>query len=227
MNTNEISDASLRQTPGPAGEPVEVADERSRHEFERLYHQTCRDKPNMPPGEYREAPKEEAKGGENRDESLTALMRSLYAERLGTPSAQTQAAPVVVDSADSADSAAPRAAERIERLVEQILVSLPDSVGDREVRLMVKNSVLPDTEIRLSRGTDGLLSVTLETGRHDTFQTLVAAQAELKRALDTQENREVRLVVVDTRDTGAEEGRSDQRSRCYTTFSGFDDDEAR
>jgi type III secretion system needle length determinant len=114
-------------------------------------------------------------------------------------------------------------AERVERLVEQILISHPDQAGDREVRLMVKNSVLPDTEIHLSRGTDGLLSVTLATGRNDTFQTLVAAQAELKQALDARENREVRLAVVDTRGAGAEEGKSDRRSRGHTAYHDSDD----
>jgi type III secretion system needle length determinant len=151
-------------------------------------------------------------------------MRSLFAERLGTPP-PTNAVQEV--HAAPAGSAAPRSTEMVERLVEQILVSPPDQAGEKEVRLMVRNSVLPDTEIRLSRGTDGLLSVTLATGRGDAFQTLVAAQAELKQALDAREDREVRLIVVDTQDAGAEEGRSDRRSRGYTGYSDSDDGDAR
>ena len=229
MNTNKISDASLRQTPGAALESVGVADETAQREFRRLYHQdpsetdppeTSRDKPKWPPGEERKEAAPPPDGEENRDESLASLMRGLFTEHLGAPSAEAHAAPA---SADSADSAALHSAERVERLVEQILVSSPDQAGDREVRLMVRNSVLPDTEIRLSRGTDGLLSVTLATGRHDAFQTLVAAQAELKQALDARETQGVRLVVADTRDADAEEGRSDKRSRGYTRFPGADD----
>jgi type III secretion system needle length determinant len=151
-------------------------------------------------------------------------MHSLFAERLGTPPPTNAVQEVHVAPAGSA---APRSTEMVERLVEQILVSPPDQAGEKEVRLTVRNSVLPDTEIRLSRGTDGLLSVTLATGRNDAFQTLVAAQAELKQALDAREDREVRLIVVDTRDAGAEEGGSDRRSRGYTAYSDSDDSDAR
>jgi type III secretion system needle length determinant len=220
------------------------ADETARREFERLYQQDRQEplkgrseappgltpeRPGFsespsepparadkyghpPPGENREkaAP---PKGEENRDESLSSLMHSLFAERLGAPSADAAWA-----SANASEAAVPRPAEMVERLVEQILVSHPGEAGDKEVRLMVRNSVLPDTEIRISRGTDGLLSVTLATGRNDAFQTLVAAQAELKQALDVQENREVRLTVVDTRGAGAEDGRSERRSRGYTDY---------
>ncbi|MDR2450674.1 MAG: hypothetical protein LBE85_02655 [Candidatus Accumulibacter sp.] len=231
MNTNRIGDASLPQTPGAAAESAGVADESARREFERLYHQDRQeppgDRPGTPPGaaaeeEYRHPPpagsREEAAPPEveetPRDESLASLMRGLFAERLGAPSGEA-ARDARAASAHPADSAAPRLAERIERLVEQVLVSRPGEAGDKEVRLMVRNSVLPDTEIRLSRGTDGLLSVTLATGRDDAFQTLVAARTELKQALDARENREVRLTVVDTRGAGAEEGGSDRRSRGY------------
>jgi type III secretion system needle length determinant len=244
MGTNRIGDTNLHQTQEAAAEPARVADEAARREFERLYRrdrqEASRDKPEARSGATAVAEKSDdaahfrdmsvragKDGGEHDhplpdgerdgDGSLASLMHSLFAERLGASS---------VDAAHTASvpagSAVPRSAEMVEHLVEQILVSHPDQVGDREVRLMVRNSVLPDTEIRLSRGTDGLLSVTLATGRNDAFQTLVAAQVELKQALDARENREVRLTVVDTRDAGAEEGGSDRRSRGHMDY--YDDD---
>jgi type III secretion system needle length determinant len=245
MNTNRISDAGLRQTPGtsPGASPgtspgtspgdASAADvlelERSLNMPGTLPGLTPEppgfsepparaDKyGHPPPGEPREEAAPPPEGKE--DENLASLMRGLFAEHaehLGAPGAPSADAAREAHAA----SAAPRQAEMVERLVEQILVSHPNQPGDSEVRLMVRNSLLPDTEIRLTRGTDGLLSVTLATGRNDAFQTLVAAQAELKQALDARENREVRLIVVDTRDAGAEEGRSDQRSRGYTAYDG-------
>jgi type III secretion system needle length determinant len=229
MNTNKIGSADLRQTPGATVASARVADETARNEFEHLYHRDHREAPRdrreTQSGEGRDetAPPDREKNREkNDDESLSSLMRSLFAERLGAPPADAAR-----EAHAASDLAAPRPAEMVERLVEQILVSHPDQAGESEVRLMVKDSVLPDTEIRLSRGTDGLLSVTLSTGRNDAFQTLVAAQAELKQALNARETQEIRLTVVDTRGTGAEEGRSDRRSRGHTAYYGSDDGDAR
>jgi type III secretion system needle length determinant len=163
---------------------------------------------------------------EKKDEApgLSSLMSSLFSERLGVSSIPTT-------PATSVDVAAPAprmaTAEMVGQLVDQILVSHPDQLGEQEVRLMVKNSVLPDTEIRLSRGTDGLLNVTLTTGRNDAFQTLVDAQTELKQILDAQEKREVRITVVDARGAEAEDGGRDRRSRSHAAYMSNDDDVSR
>jgi type III secretion system needle length determinant len=231
MDTSRIIDTDMthgasRETTAE-GPEASVPDEASRREFDRLYSQ---ERPRNMPVETREgemADLSEQAAPDSRKtetESLPSLMSSLFGERLGAASAPTTPA-VPVASAD-----APRMAEMVDRLVEQILVSHPDRIGnrdDREVRLMVRNSVLPDTEIRLSRGADGLLSVTLATGRSDALQTLVAARADLKQALDTQENREIRLTVLDTRDAEAEDGNSDRRSRAYTAYAPDDGGDTR
>jgi type III secretion system needle length determinant len=201
MNTT-IKDAGLtspRESAAAAREGPGVAEEASRREFDRLY------------GRAREAdPEKNAR--EDREESLSSLMSSLFDERLGatvkSPAQTAQTAPVD----------APRTEEMVERLVAQILVSDPS--GDqtnREVRLMVRDSLLPDTEIRLARGADGLLRVTLATDRSDAFQTLVAAQTELKAALDAREKQEVRLIVTDR--SGAEDGERDRRSQGYQAYA--------
>jgi type III secretion system needle length determinant len=200
----------------PAGAEPDVAEAATRKEFDRLSYRTEKHDEGS-----------EARLGKPQDkqkESLSSLISSLFGERLGvTPGsvqvmlANTTVAPATVD--------APRTTEMVERLVAQILVSPPDSAGEQEVRLMVKDSLLPDTEIRLARGADGLLSVTLSTGRSEVFQTLVAAQADLKQALDAREKQEVRLVVMDTQKSGAEDENGGRRSRGYGAYAP-DDGEA-
>ncbi|MDR2788743.1 MAG: hypothetical protein LBD06_10415 [Candidatus Accumulibacter sp.] len=192
-----------RETSGDAPGTGKV-DEESRRDFDRYRHQARREASGDAPGT------EETDAGKNPEMSLSSLIGSLFGERLGT-AASAAAAPV--------DSAAPLPTEAtVRHLVDQILVSHPDQAGDREVRLRVRDSVLPDTEIRLSRGADGCLSVTLATGRGDAFQTLVAAQMELKQALDSRENQEVRLVVLDTRESGRDGADGERRSRGHMAY---------
>ncbi|MDR0672659.1 MAG: hypothetical protein LBF93_03145 [Zoogloeaceae bacterium] len=187
------SAATARDGPG-------VAEEAARREFDYLY------------GKEREAGSGEDRQENKEEESLSSLMSKLFDERLGAPAKSP------AQSAQTAPVDAPRTAEMVERLVAQILVSDPSGdQANREVRLMVRDSLLPDTEIRLARGADGLLRVTLATGRSDAFQTLVAAQTELKAALDAREKQEVRLIVTDR--SGAEDGERDRRSQGYQAYA--------
>jgi type III secretion system needle length determinant len=158
---------------------------------------------------------QEAEQGGTKDKSetsLSTLIGNLFSERLGT--AVTTATPAPANPTPSSP-----VETTVAHLVERILVSHPDHVGEQEVRLSVRDSVLPDTEIRLSRGADGLLSVTLATGRSDAFQTLVAAQAELKLALDAREQQEIRLLVINTRKTGTDDTDSERRSRGHMAYA--------
>jgi len=100
-------------------------------------------------------------------------------------------------------------------LVDRILTSSTETGGAQEVRLQVSQDLLPDTEIRLSRGLDGLLSVTLVTGRPESFQTLVAAQDSLRTALSGLEEKEVRLTVTGAGTGAGEDGSAERRSRGY------------
>jgi type III secretion system needle length determinant len=169
----------------------------------------------MPEAESARPDQPDRKSGEREDNSLSSLMSGLLGERLGataTPAATQAAVPA------SPVENAPRMEEMVSRLVEQILVSRPDQAGETEVRLRVQNAVLPDTEIRLVRGTDGLLSVTLSTGRDDAFQTLVSARADLQRALNAGESQEVRVTVMNAGESQAEDGSSGRRSRGYAAW---------
>ena len=121
--------------------------------------------------------------------------------------------------AEAAAPAAQLAEADLDTLVERILVSTPES-GGHEVRISLGDSVLRGTEIILQRGLDGMLSVSLNTTDAASFQTLVSAQNELKRMLETRENGDVRVEV--SRDNGHDGNDADRESRGkqdYDTFA--------
>ncbi|GHU25960.1 hypothetical protein AGMMS50256_01860 [Betaproteobacteria bacterium] len=150
------------------------------------------------------------------DEDLSSLMSRLYAERLGAqPAASEQAG---VPGANALPAGEAKTQEMVDQLVRQILVSHPDQAGDREVRLILQDSVLPNTEVRLSRGADGLLSVSLLTDRDDAFQTLVTLQATLKEQLTLHEQRDVRVVVTNTQGGQGSDDAPGRRSANYRAY---------
>lgn len=126
-------------------------------------------------------------------------------------------------NAQAADgAAAPRKLEtvRLEALAEQILVSSRDA-GEAEVRIRLRDGVLPDTEIRLTRELSGRLVVRVVTGDPQTFQTLVSARNDLADALSATESRGV-AVFVDR--NGPDDDAAGRRSRGLTDEDGQDDD---
>lgn len=98
-----------------------------------------------------------------------------------------------------------------EKLVSRILVS-QDSARGQEVRLQLGTEILPDTEIRLIKGRDGMLQVMLLSDNPSSFQTLVAAQGTLKEQLEKFETN-VRIDV--SMHTQEENNDSRRRSRGY------------
>ena len=79
-------------------------------------------------------------------------------------------------------------------LLQRILVAEYDSQGT-EVRLTLGDNVLPGTEIRLLRCGDGSLDVSLVTDNPASWQTLVAAQEDLRQRLERQSQGNVRVHV--------------------------------
>ncbi|MDR3038765.1 MAG: flagellar hook-length control protein FliK [Candidatus Adiutrix sp.] len=186
--------------PPPAGRPEGAAagpgpvSEEKRREFKNL----CQ-------GERDQAPDRQPA-----EESLSAIFSGLMGGRndsAGPAAAASAATPAPALDPD----------DLVNGLVRDILVSAPNQkTGELEVRLRVDERLLPDTEIRLTRGADGLLSVTLTAGRPEAFQTLVAAQETLRAALNSRESQAVRLaVVVSTDQSRGEDGSSERRSRGY------------
>lgn len=142
-------------------------------------------------------------------------MSSLFQNRLAgsgqsPPALQTEAvqAPAVPAGLD------------VEKLVDRILVSDPAHSADNEVRLMLNDSLLTDTEIVLKRSNDGLLSIHIATSDADSLQTLVAARNDLQNALNAVEERDVRLEIsggdASSSSNSNDADDRDRRSRGYT-----------
>jgi type III secretion system needle length determinant len=134
------------------------------------------------------------------------MLSSLLSRSLGSLS---QAGPGSVEAAQQAET--PAASDLAEKLVSRILVSSPDSAG-QEARLMVDPALLADTEIRLTRGPDGFLSVNLITSDQNALQALVEARGSLESALSRTEGPAFRVTVEDSRADaqggGEQQGRS-------------------
>ena len=101
--------------------------------------------------------------------------------------------------------------ELAEKLVERILVG-QTADGGQEVRLRLGPDVLPGTEIRMTKGPNGTLQVVLVTDNASSFQTLVAAQNDLKARLESLDSP-VRIDI--TSESGAEDNDSNRRSRGW------------
>ncbi len=130
---------------------------------------------------------------------MSSPLDGLFANRMGAMSEMTE-----MSSPDSTELA--------NKLLERILVAEPES-GGSEIRLMLNDDVLPGTEIRLLRGVDGFLSVSLVTDNATSFQTLVAAQDSLRRQLEGMEKNVHVEVTSETAGSGAEHNDTRQRSR--------------
>jgi len=179
-----------------------------RDEFQRLY-QKPEDSAEREPARSRnsETPAEQSR--KDQKEDLSSIMSQMWGHTPGQPA---QGGPAeAVAAAPAAGRPEPDLEELVRGLVGEILVSPADRPG--EVRLKVNENLLPGTEIILARAPDGLLTVSLLSGRADSFQTLVAAQGALREALAAQEGDGVRVSVSRAGAGAGEDGSADRRSR--------------
>jgi hypothetical protein len=88
--------------------------------------------------------------------------------------------------------------ELAEKILARVLVGADGPAG-AEARLTVDPAILADVEIRLSRGLDGFLNVTLISADPNSLQTLAQARGDLERALTRTEGAGFKLSVEDDR----------------------------
>lgn len=105
-----------------------------------------------------------------------------------------------------------------DKIVDRILVSDVGSTGKDEVRLMLKNSVLPETEVRITRE-GGNLEIQLVTKDTDAYRLLNERTDGLQNFLKEKlknDDINVRLQFEDTHTEGGDsEGRSRQQRDLY------------
>lgn len=138
----------------------------------------------------------------------------LFGNPLDTMFGQRTSAADVVAAQPAADT--PDLDGLTSALVDRILVSDPRG-GENEIRITLSDNALPGTEVRLTRGTDGMLTVRLETDNASSFQTLVSAQDGLKNKLESLEKGTVRVEVSDS--TRPDDGDAQRRSAGYTGYA--------
>lgn len=132
------------------------------------------------------------------DESGELSFASLFAGRFDGGAVAESAKTDTAQAAQTASSAQ-RAEALAEHLAERILVSEPSAAG-QEVRIQPAGNILPDTEICLVRGTDGLLSAVIHTDNPASFQTLAAAQHDLRARLEASEGQPVHVELRSSAD---------------------------
>jgi hypothetical protein len=106
-------------------------------------------------------------------------------------------APPLVRAPLQAENPARPGGELLSRLADRILVSAADASGPREVRVSLREDVLPGTEIRIRRQPDGNVSVRFVTSDIRSEQLLGANQlTELRDVLARNLQVEVRVTTV-------------------------------
>jgi len=100
-------------------------------------------------------------------------------------------------------------------IADRILVSDPELSGRQEVRIMLKESVLPGTEIRIRKEGDSV-QIQLVTTSNDTFILLSDRKDQLQGHLHSRLGERV-SVGLEFNETGAGQGdgRSRQRRNMY------------
>ena len=194
---NEPVSTESRTRSGQSDSHPLPCDKESSDLFTRKLEERTPGRHDLESGESRDDAHEKAPESPFSMSGMTSPLESLFSNRMEQVSAP-----------------APEAAEpaELERLVERILVSTPET-GGHEVRLSLGSQTLPGTEIILQRDVDGSLAVTLTSSNANAFQTLVASQHTLRQMLENLENSSVRVSV--TQDTGREDNDSNRRSRGY------------
>ena len=107
-------------------------------------------------------------------------------------------------------SRAQEVAEKLQQLVDKIYVSGKDAVNGAEVRLSIKDSILPGTEIRINRN-EGAVSVMLNTTSAESHNLLAQHKASLEKMLADKFTNEIVKVDLHMADNNHDE--NDGRSR--------------
>jgi hypothetical protein len=132
--------------------------------------------------------------------------------------------------------------------VDRILVSAADAKGNAEVRISLRENVLPGTEIRIQHQADGSVAVRFVTNDLRAEQMLGSRQlADLQTTLARNLNVEVSVSTVRPDGSlsaeagirgerksggqgvgqggGAQDGQGDGRSRQHDLFEGLQDEQ--
>ncbi len=105
--------------------------------------------------------------------------------------------------------------EIVHQIANRVLVSEKSIHGNQEIRISIKDSILPQTEVRIQKE-NGLIKINFVTGSPESHNLLFIEKTNLESHLNHTLKQQV--VVEVSRDTGNQnfgEGRSRQRRNLY------------
>lgn len=154
----------------------------------------------------------EQPAGERRDEERPAPPdpKQTPFDLFGPPTGQKPAASVAAPG-NASPNHAPDLGRIAEAVVQRLLVSEGMAPGDQEVRIQLKESVLPGTEIRI-RTEGGRLVVEFVCTNADSVRFLDTQREPLAAHLDGRLKTHAEVLVTPARD-GEFDDRQDGRSR--------------
>lgn len=197
----------------PVRDPAPGFDREAPQKSPRSSEPKLDQKPALKSGMPEDKPRAQLSEEPGRSAAKDLNQEAFLAAMFGRGADAVNAAPQPLVVAPAAEAGEPRGAALadgdLSRLVERILVGSPEK-GGSEVRLVMNDSLLPGTEIRVARDAAGALQVMIETRDDAAFQTLVGARNDLERALQASEKSPVSL---DMRRDGGSEGDMRRRSR--------------
>lgn len=136
----------------------------------------------------------EGQGGERDPGELLGMNQEKGSEHAqGIREAQANASVAEVKSIDKV-SGPKEINEVINKLVDKIHVSAKDSINGAEVRITMKENILPGTEIRIQR-MGGELTVTMNTTSADTHNFLAVNEASLAKSLNERFGDKVQVNI--------------------------------
>jgi type III secretion system needle length determinant len=138
----------------------------------------------------------------------------------GLFSANKSASPEALLQADGAGGPNLRDLAALSEIADQVLVSSSES-SQREIRIHVKDSLIPETDIRLSRQ-GGVLSVHLVTTNEQSAHFLAVHRERLQQQLENRLGETVRVDVQGEDSTDSGDGRSRQQRDIYAELGGAD-----
>ncbi len=104
--------------------------------------------------------------------------------------------------------------EKIQTLVDQILVSVPDAKGGQEVRIRLNPEVMPGTEIRFERH-EGQLDITFVSSDSSSLAFLGEHRQDLANQLQNRLGQDVNLEMRSKEQQQEQDGRSRQQRNLY------------
>ena len=138
----------------------------------------------------------------------------------GLYSASRQADQGAMLQAGGAGSPALQDLAALSDIAEQVLVASPES-DQREIRIQLKNSLIPETDIRLTRQ-DGVLSVHLVTTSEQSAHFLSMHRDGLRQQLENRLGETVQVDVQKEQSADSGDGRSRQRRDLYAELRNKD-----